>query len=75
LQLLHPKIPKNAKKTECLTVFFALSGFGYVKAFRKMLVKSTSGDNGKLTPEEKFSSKVIDGTFNDFSVMILIEIH
>ncbi len=40
-----------------------------------MLVKSTSGDNGKLTPEEKFSSKVIDGTFNDFSVMILIEIH
>jgi len=32
---------KSAKKTENLTVFFALSGSGFVKAERKMLVKLT----------------------------------
>ncbi len=35
--------PKSAKSTDDLTVFLALSGSVGVKAFRKMLVKSTSG--------------------------------
>ncbi len=34
---------KCKKKTDSLTLFFALLGFAHVKAFRKMLVKSTSG--------------------------------
>jgi hypothetical protein len=33
--------PKSAKKTEGLTVFFALLGFRGVKVARKMLVEST----------------------------------
>jgi len=35
--------PKNAKKTDSLTVFFALLGSELLKAERKMLVKSTLG--------------------------------
>jgi len=39
---MHPD-HKSAKKTDGLTVFFALLGFVHVKAARKMLVKSTPG--------------------------------
>jgi hypothetical protein len=35
------KDPESARKTDGLTVFFALLGFDHVKAARKMLVKST----------------------------------
>jgi len=35
--------PKSAKKTDNLTVFFALLGSAPVKAAHKMLVKLTSG--------------------------------
>jgi hypothetical protein len=34
---------KSVKKTDCLNVFFALSGSAGIKALNKMLVKSTPG--------------------------------
>jgi hypothetical protein len=42
---------KSAKKTDSLTVYFAVLGYARVKAVRKMLVKSTPGflpDNSLL---------------------------
>jgi len=42
-QLLHVQIPKSAKKTDSLTVFFALLGAACVKTARPMLVKSNHG--------------------------------
>jgi len=35
--------PKSAKKTDSLTVFFALLGYSRVKAWCKMFVKPTPG--------------------------------
>jgi len=35
--------PKSRKKTDGLTVFFALLGSAHIKAAHKMLVKSTQG--------------------------------
>jgi len=43
-KLLCTQIPKVQKKTNGLTVFFALLGSGHVKAACKMLVKSTPGE-------------------------------
>jgi len=40
-QLLHAQIPKAQKKTDNLTVFFALSGSVCVKAAHRMLIKLT----------------------------------
>ena len=37
------QIPKAKKKTDDLTIFFALLGFACVKAAHKMVVKSTPG--------------------------------
>jgi len=37
------KDPKSAKKTDGLTVFFALLGSAHIKAFCKMLMKLTPG--------------------------------
>jgi len=42
-QLLHAQIPKAQKKTDSMTVFFALLESAHIKAVRKMLVKSTPG--------------------------------
>jgi hypothetical protein len=38
------QIPKAQKRTDNLTVFFALSGFAGTKSARKGLVKLTRGD-------------------------------
>ncbi len=38
-----PTDPESAKKTDILTVFFALSGSDWVKAARKMLMKLSTG--------------------------------
>jgi len=38
------QIPKAQKKTDSLTLFFALLGSARVKAARKTLVKLTPGD-------------------------------
>jgi len=45
-QLLLEHIPKR-KKTDSLTVFFALLGSAAAKALRKMLVKLTPGPGSK----------------------------
>jgi len=42
------KDPKSAKKTDYLTVFFALLGSASVKASRKMLVKLTQRADASL---------------------------
>jgi hypothetical protein len=39
------KDPKSAKKSNCLTVFFALMGSASEKMSRKMLVKLTPGED------------------------------
>jgi hypothetical protein len=44
-QLLCAKIPKSAKKTDNLSIFFALLESLFVKAASKMLMKFTPGVN------------------------------
>jgi hypothetical protein len=41
--LLCAQIPKEQKKIDSLTLFFALLGSGHIKAERKMLVNATPG--------------------------------
>jgi len=47
-QLLHTQIPKSTKKTDGLTVFFALLGSSLIKAARKMLMKLTPEGGEKI---------------------------